>query len=487
MGFVANTIRHTYIQVRYLAFSLSLFNGAAVLLSAGSCFTDIFAAFEISNAWPGFLLAVITCEVLSGTLMLTAHMRSLNLDSIFSKSLVTSISALGGALFVISLGTTAILPESVTITLIAIAGIAMAIGWIVQPGLWSRTFSTMTFCDTATHIGLSCAAAAIAALVIINLSSSLLITIAIVASPTASALLAPANSKPSQFFTLETGHPSLQKQAVHEAEFKISSLWPAFAGAALYMCALVSMCRNSFETNESFTSVVTQGMFVGFFLCALVVGTLALMHPNDQQLRKASIWLCPIFVALSILPCVLTIESGSIAEFVLAACTATSFAFFITFPLSLFCNAGNIRTRNGQMVLGLATLSFAIGKSTGILFLLFASSKTTTITLVVLFVVYLTAMALASMMPKSPSKANSTSSSTTSERSLETRCTQIIEHYRLTPREADVLIYLAYGRSSTYIAKELHVSTETVKVHIKHIYEKTGIHSRNELLNMVQS
>lgn len=55
------------------------------------------------------------------------------------------------------------------------------------------------------------------------------------------------------------------------------------------------------------------------------------------------------------------------------------------------------------------------------------------------------------------------------------------------PREAEVLGYLARGRSSTYIAKALFLSTETVKVHVKHIYDKTGVHSREDLLDLVQN
>jgi ATP/maltotriose-dependent transcriptional regulator MalT len=48
----------------------------------------------------------------------------------------------------------------------------------------------------------------------------------------------------------------------------------------------------------------------------------------------------------------------------------------------------------------------------------------------------------------------------------------------LTPREYDVLRLLIYGRTNIQISEELHVSSETVKSHVEHIYRKLDVHSR---------
>ena len=48
----------------------------------------------------------------------------------------------------------------------------------------------------------------------------------------------------------------------------------------------------------------------------------------------------------------------------------------------------------------------------------------------------------------------------------------------LTPREHDVLLGLAGGKSAPAIAAELHVSTATVKTHLKTLYEKLGVSDR---------
>jgi PAS domain S-box-containing protein len=50
----------------------------------------------------------------------------------------------------------------------------------------------------------------------------------------------------------------------------------------------------------------------------------------------------------------------------------------------------------------------------------------------------------------------------------------------LTPRQAEVLELLERGRSTKQIAEELHLSTETVRNHVRHVLRAVGAHSRLE-------
>ena len=50
----------------------------------------------------------------------------------------------------------------------------------------------------------------------------------------------------------------------------------------------------------------------------------------------------------------------------------------------------------------------------------------------------------------------------------------------LTPRQAEVLELLEKGRSTTQIADELGLSSETVRNHIRHLLRAVGAHSRLE-------
>lgn len=53
----------------------------------------------------------------------------------------------------------------------------------------------------------------------------------------------------------------------------------------------------------------------------------------------------------------------------------------------------------------------------------------------------------------------------------------------ITPREIQVLAFMAQGNSNKEIAGRLNISTETVKKHVKNIYQKTGSHNKIEALN----
>lgn len=50
----------------------------------------------------------------------------------------------------------------------------------------------------------------------------------------------------------------------------------------------------------------------------------------------------------------------------------------------------------------------------------------------------------------------------------------------LTPREFEILCHLAEGQSNKVIAKNLGISDGTVKLHVKSILRKLGVHSRVE-------
>lgn len=58
----------------------------------------------------------------------------------------------------------------------------------------------------------------------------------------------------------------------------------------------------------------------------------------------------------------------------------------------------------------------------------------------------------------------------------------IIDAYSLTPRERDVLSAIARGGSTAEIAAQLYLSPHTVRDHIKTVFEKFGVSSRNELV-----
>lgn len=64
--------------------------------------------------------------------------------------------------------------------------------------------------------------------------------------------------------------------------------------------------------------------------------------------------------------------------------------------------------------------------------------------------------------------------------------TRLAEDYGLTRREAEVLPYLARGRSAKVIAEALFVSESTVRTHTRRILEKTDLHSKQQVIDLIE-
>ena len=72
------------------------------------------------------------------------------------------------------------------------------------------------------------------------------------------------------------------------------------------------------------------------------------------------------------------------------------------------------------------------------------------------------------------------------EADFEARCDGIAEQAGFTPREREVFVLVARGKTNAAVAEELVVSENTVKFHIKSIYQKLGIHSKAEVAALVE-
>ena len=65
--------------------------------------------------------------------------------------------------------------------------------------------------------------------------------------------------------------------------------------------------------------------------------------------------------------------------------------------------------------------------------------------------------------------------------------TRICDERGLSKRERDVFELLARGYTSPRIQKELYIAAGTVNYHSRNIYAKLGVHSKQELISLVES
>ena len=70
-------------------------------------------------------------------------------------------------------------------------------------------------------------------------------------------------------------------------------------------------------------------------------------------------------------------------------------------------------------------------------------------------------------------------------RPFQERCRALAQRSGLSEREFEIMMYFAKGRDAAYIQQELVLTHSTVSSHRQHIYAKLGVHSQQELLDVL--
>ena len=65
------------------------------------------------------------------------------------------------------------------------------------------------------------------------------------------------------------------------------------------------------------------------------------------------------------------------------------------------------------------------------------------------------------------------------------RRAELAQNHSLSPRETEVFMMLAQGRSRSYISEDLVLSEGTIKTHISHIYTKLGVENRQQMFDLL--
>lgn len=78
-------------------------------------------------------------------------------------------------------------------------------------------------------------------------------------------------------------------------------------------------------------------------------------------------------------------------------------------------------------------------------------------------------------------------SATTLTDDIAERCESLSIRYNLTEREKDVLLHLVKGYSIRGISQQLFVTENTVRTHSKNLYRKLDVHSKNEVIDLLDS
>lgn len=70
---------------------------------------------------------------------------------------------------------------------------------------------------------------------------------------------------------------------------------------------------------------------------------------------------------------------------------------------------------------------------------------------------------------------------------LDAACSKVAETFHLTERESEVMMLLVHGHTRAAIAKKLFISENTARAHVKSIYSKLSVHSKQQLIDYVET
>lgn len=264
--------------------------------------------------------------------------------------------------------------------------------------------------------------------------------------------------------------------------------------AAVYNLAfgiMLSLSLTVADTSQGFASVTWCSM-AGFIVSGLALLVVRLREgteaPLDYARRlKAALALVAIgFVALSAL--------GAAASGLAAFLTVFGYIFFWQLFNVVWIEMAK-RTHTSVAPIsawGLGASAFGVALGVGATWAFFGggalgSRAVSTVCIVACFALLLMSMLkmdssvfidLGGMVepPQNPSTQDA----------LIARVDAVCAAHGLTPREREIVLMVSRGRNARRIQEDLGVSLATVRTHLHHIYEKCGVHSDQELLDLVE-
>lgn len=254
--------------------------------------------------------------------------------------------------------------------------------------------------------------------------------------------------------------------------------------SALVPLAICAYSLLSFAFRTVFTPSAGISIATTSFAGVVVTGAFALYFQRRPFALRTGLWLASGFVLLICLSALLVIlfpESGlHLIAFLLntAAFLLGGLMFFL--PGTLASAVGKPACLGFRLA---AFLFFASRLASEILVTVFALDPPSALVLALIFlVISLLVLIFGFFYTGLPHRSPTASASP-----LEDKCAHLAKKHDLTEREAAVLVPLAKGHTVKSIAEQFTVSFHTVRSQVRSIYLKLGIHSREELLEKLES
>lgn len=455
----------------YLAFGYTLFHPTTLFSAASG---HIGAQTEF---W--FLIAIVVTRI--AAYAVTAVLAALRNQLRLAVSVAIScLSGAAGFLVVCMLVQFSdFAPDATLLPWMLAAGAFFGVGDAIANLLWARFSSTLTLRSVYLFALLSNLASLAVYLLLVLLPAALVL-------PVTAALFIAAVlfAKPC----IEAQPEQADEYSTPVFKSAVASLWRPVLGTAIlsFLSALMLQMPAQREiplATFQMTSLITQPVVI---VALLVPALFIKKQPELGSVYKVAL---PLSAAGFLLLPLIWNDAGGLAN----ACAQLG---TLVANIILWCMlADTVRDTKlpSALVFSLALLAVNASRLAGTLVAV-ANAETLArgdiaLTTVALVAVYLVAMISLFLLKekKQPRPAHDTPTSAEPLDVLALKCESLSDRKRFTPREREIVVHLAQGRTVHAISEKLFVSENTVKSHIKSIYLKLDIHSRAELIETISA
>lgn len=272
----------------------------------------------------------------------------------------------------------------------------------------------------------------------------------------------------------EEGGAKVQVESVVEPDsVPVPGKYPSrsFLGLAVLLVLLFSVVNSS---GFAFPAAdLGQSVNVEFSRLVYAVGLILAGVMTDRNRKYGAI--CAL-IALIIPFVILALKGGSISVILFWVLSYFAFGFYAVYRIILF---SDIASESGWMFLsGFGLLVGRIGDAVGEMLCLVLANRLVAIVFVTatLFAASVAVFFRLYQVLYVPEAARQLT-----ERE---RFAQFAAEHDLSPREQDVMHQILENKTVSEIAASLSISENTVKYHVRNILQKTGCHSRKELIGV---
>ena len=276
--------------------------------------------------------------------------------------------------------------------------------------------------------------------------------------------------------------------------------WAFYASwLCLLVCEFVVGVTNSAVFNSDFSAAMAG---VNMSLCMLVAtGLLAVLFaalrkaPDPTAIFKGCM---PVMLAVFSVMALMANQLGPLAGSTMVVCYDMLALTFSIYLVAFLRDHGYNPYLNAGVLVGVSNLTLLLGLAIGVaLNTLWSSQGVPLLTLVAFVAIYPIGLALLFVQkahghrttPETIPDATPTPTTPTGEQIEDYYAASVAAFARdhgLTPREAQVCALLVRGRSVKFAAQELGITENTAWTHIKNLYAKCGVGTKQDLMDLFE-